>query len=180
MSREWVWQRSQTPPVCFSKLASQTSIQLLLKFQIEWWFRLDTIWMAVTLPPGFLQPQNFLLYKRRGRVYVQSTEEEQSGSFWQLQDDTFWGHILNEILFGGSRRNKSVECTFSSSLCQVHALRISVALARLKNSSKQLRAAEKHSPSGAIVPQPHPCLDVMFIKQKNTCEGYISKYIWNT
>lgn len=107
-------------------------------------------------------------------LYVQSTEEEQSGSFWQLRDDTIWGHILNETLFGGSRRNKSVECTFSSSLCQVHVLRISIVAARLKNSSKQLRAAEKHSPNGAIVPNRNPAWMWCLLSRKTPARGTLA------
>lgn len=88
-------------------------------------------------------------YTRDG-FYVWSYDEEPSGSFWQLQGDTIGGPIFHEILSWGSHRNKSLDCTFSSSLCQTYALRISWAAAQLKNSAEQLRTAEMQSPNRAM------------------------------
>lgn len=149
MSREWVWQWNQTCSVCFSKLSSQTSIQLQLKSLIDRCFWLDTIWTVVT--GSCVTSWSYIpsCYTRDG-FYVWSYDKEPSGSFWQLQGDTIGGPIFHEILSWGSRRNKSLDCTLSSLLCQTYALRISGVAAQLKNSAKQFRAAETQSPNGTM------------------------------
>lgn len=99
-------------------------------------------------PSDFLELYTFL--PRQRWVLCVGYDEEPSGSFRQLQGDTVGGPVFHEILSWGSRRNKSLDCTFSSSLCQTYALRISGAAAQLKNSAKQLRAAETQSPNRAM------------------------------
>lgn len=135
--------------MCFSKLSPP---QLPSNCSISFWLTDGSDWIqSEQLRLGLMTSWSYITscYSRAG-FYVQSHEEEQKGSFWQLQGDTIWGYVFNQILSWGSRRNKSVDCTFSSSFCQAYALRISVVAARLKNSSKQLRAAEKYSPNGVI------------------------------
>lgn len=135
--------------MCFFKLSSQTSIQLQLKSLIDGCFWMDTIWTVVTGPRVTSWSYKPSCYTRNG-FYVWRCEAEPSGSFWQLQGDTIGGPIFHEILSWGSRRNKSLDCTLSSLLCQTYALRISGVAAQLKNSAKQFRAAETQSPKGAM------------------------------
>lgn len=176
MSQEWVWQWSQTCSVCFSKLSSQTSIQLQLKSLIDRCFWLDTIWTIVT--GSCVTSWSYIpsCYTRDG-FYVWSYNEELSGSFWQLQGDTIGGPLFHEILSWGSCRNKSLDCTFSSMLCQTYGLRISGAAAQLKNSTKQFRAAETQPKWGDAVPQHPPCWMLCLLSRKTPVRSTVPVHL---
>lgn len=158
--------------MCVSKLSSQNSIQLQLKSLIDGCFCLDTIWTVITGPRVTSWSHIPSCHTRDG-FPVWSYDEEPRGSSWQLQGDTVGGPVFHEILSWGSRRNKSLDCTFSPSLCQTYALRVSGAAAQLKNSAKTVKSSRNAEPKqGDAAPQHPPRLDVMFTKQKSPCEEY--------